>query len=641
MNGLLLVAGREVRQRWKLLPVALAVGFLSLALGPLVGLVSADSVFLGVLAAELLGLTTALLLGATVIAGELGSGRLGFYFARPLAWWDIWGGKLLSSFLLAVAATILAAAPPLIVRRVNPLTSTDGMVIPVVLSAMLLGLGAAHAASVAWRSRSGFLLVDLTLLVAAALVLRGAWPRVVRAGLLHTDLPPLGAIALLLAVGAALFLAASAAQVSLARTDLRRGHVVLSMAIWIPIMAAVAALDLVGRWAVHPALGDLVRSEIVYTAPAGSWIAVSGPVRGRWPNYWPTFLMDTATGRSLLVRPQSFVAFTPDGERAAWLDSDSDVETGELRLGTADLATARLSSTTLRQVERGNPGWFNSLAFSPEKDRLLVAVPTSLAVYAVNTGERVAFVAAPPGMAFGTAFFDGPRTIRALRARAGALAAERTLEIVAVGLPEGSVQVTGRIERPGAPVSRWVQLDAGSRVIILREKERSAEVLDGRTGDRIADLALHPKAFATEAGFLSDGRIVLAEALPSGGQLRLFGPDGREQAIVPVGPTRSVHIGGEPRPDRLAVGLESAPFGPSDLALVDTKAARVVRVEKGLGPPRLWWLTPDADPAGRSGVGRPGASIFLDGNGAVVRLDPESGERRMILPGAPRGGRTP
>lgn len=229
------------------------------------------------------------------------------------------------------------------------------------------------------------------------------------------------------------------------------------------------------------------------------------------PGRVPTFLLDIATGRSLKLDPQGFVAFTADGTRAAWLEADSDFETGDVRLRTSDLARAGSSSTTVVQ-HQGSSGWMFSLTFSPEN------------------------------------------------------------------------------------------------------------------------------AFAMDAGLPSDGRVALAEAGPSGAQVRLFDPEGHELALVPLGRARSVRVGGEPRPGLLAVGLDGASFGPSDLALVDTEKARVVRIEKGLAPPRSWV---QSDPVKRGGAGGPSASVFLDGNGAVVRLDPESGERRRFLPGAPRGGPYP
>jgi hypothetical protein len=279
-----------------------------------------------------------------------------------------------------------------------------------------------------------------------------------------------------------------------------------------------------------------------------------------------------------------------------------------------------------------------SLVFSPENDRVLVVTPASLALYALDTGERLAHVASPPGVGFGTAVFDGARTIRAVRSRAGVLPLRpRDLEIVTVALPEVTVQVTGRIESPG---SRSVRFDPSlRRLMVMGEKDRPVVLFDGRSGERVADLAPKPDAFAFDAGFLSDGRVALAEALSSGVQVRLFDPDGREQAVVPLGRARSVRLGGEPLPGWLAVGLEAAPFGPTDLALLDTRAARVVRVEKGLGPPHTFWN--ERDGVQRRNAGSPGASLFMDENAALVRLDPESGERRIILPGAPHGGRYP
>jgi hypothetical protein len=638
VSALLLVAAREVKQRWKLLPMALAFGFVTLAIIPLTGLPRSESALPAIVGAVLLGLSTALLLGATVIAGELGSHRLGFYFTRPLAWWDIWAGKLLSSLVLAAAAAVLMALPALVVYRTNPLARAEAWTTPFLLAVLVFVFGAAHAAAVAWRSRSSLLLADLALFMACAVVLRVVWLRLGGGNLvLGPAQVPLSLIVLVTAAGAALFLIAGAFQVSLGRTDLQRGHRVLSVAFWTPVLAILAGIALLARWVLNPTLDDLVRAEIVYAAPAGDWVGVAGPAHGRGP-YMPTFLVDTAAGRVVTVGLSPLAAFAADGTRAAWLETtNSFFDNPEVRLVAADLTSPQPRATSAPTPIEPRAAWFTPLVFSPGKDRVLVLTPASVSVYALATGERVASVRPPAGIDFESAAFDSAQTIRAVGIRPGGdILAPRSLELLTIDLAGPTLQVTGRIEAPGA---RWARTDpSGRRLLLRREKARSVGVFDARSGARVADIAAAPDAYSFDAGLLGDGRLALAEALPSGARVRFFDPEGREAVAVPLGRARSVRLGGEPRAGRLAVGLEMSSFGPSDVALVDTAAARLVRVEKGLAPLRtgVVGLFSSGLP-----VGSPGASLFTDDDGALVRLDPDSGQRRIILPGAPHGGRYP
>jgi hypothetical protein len=567
-----------------------------------------------------------------VIAGELAAGRLGFYFARPLAWWEIWAGKLVSSILLAVVATVLVVAPILLVRRFNPFAHGDGWLIPCLLAALLLVFGAAHAATIAWRSRSRVLLLDFGLLVASAVVIRYTWARLDQVGFVPF-LFPLWTIVLLMGVGAVLFLVGGALQLKLGRTDLQRGHRVLSLAFWTPAFAMLTGLALFAWWAVNPSMGDLVRCDVVSAAPGGSWVAASGPVHGRGP-YMSTFLADTATGHSVPVGPHS-VAFSADGTRAAWLETAvSFFDEREVRLWTIDLSAPRPEASSIATTVDPRFAIRASLVFSPDRDRVLVITPASLGLFALGIGQSVAAVSPPPGSDFESAAFDGPQTIRAVAVRAGAdFWQPRSLELVTVRLPGPTVAVTGRIESPG---SRWLRRDGSGRLMLVREKDRRVRIFDGGSGEALAEIPARPDAFPVDASFLADGRVAVAEGLPSGVQVRLFGPDGREQASAALGRARSVRLGGEPAPGRLAVVLETSPFGPSDVALVDTGTLRLVRVEKGLAPVRARFFPEFASPLA---AGNPGASLFTDENGALVRLDPGSGGRRMILPAAPRGGR--
>ena len=124
MSGLLAITARELRLRWTLLPVALSLGLVPLlapVLAPVLGFALPAPGLVGLVLSLLMGTLAALLTGASVIGGDLGSRRLGFFFSRPLAWWAIWGGKFLAAVLLTLGAGLLAAVPWLAWGLAGPL----------------------------------------------------------------------------------------------------------------------------------------------------------------------------------------------------------------------------------------------------------------------------------------------------------------------------------------------------------------------------------------------------------------------------------------------------------------------------------------------------------------------------------------
>ena len=87
MSGLLAITARELRLRWTLLPVALSLGLVPLlapVLAPVLGFALPAPGLVGLVLSLLMGTLAALLTGASVIGGDLGSRRLGFFFSRPV-----------------------------------------------------------------------------------------------------------------------------------------------------------------------------------------------------------------------------------------------------------------------------------------------------------------------------------------------------------------------------------------------------------------------------------------------------------------------------------------------------------------------------------------------------------------------------
>src|SRR5687767_6382601 len=167
MRAALHVATRELIERKLIFVAALVLGLLILA-SPLLPMPqgAAGGAFAEVLAILLsFGFAVGLsfLMGATVFGRDLAERRRSFYFSKPLSSPAIWGGKILASFAMAIGAGVLVVLPLVLTRGdiAAPLIGArGGQVSPAVAVSMLcllwiaLGIGVGHLASIALRSRS-------------------------------------------------------------------------------------------------------------------------------------------------------------------------------------------------------------------------------------------------------------------------------------------------------------------------------------------------------------------------------------------------------------------------------------------------------------------------------------------------------
>ena len=143
-------------------------------------------------------------------------------------------------------------------------------------------------------------------------------------------------------------------------------------------------------------------------------------------------------------------------------------------------------------------------------------------------------------------------------------------------------------------------------------------LVDARSGRRLASWLEGRLHSSQEAGFLGDGRVAVVDAPDGAARLRLFGRDGEPEASWPLGPAAFACLGSELRAGQLFVGLEGTAEAPPTVLLVDLADGHILHREAGLRP-----------------IGRPTASptatLFLDTQGALVRLDPRTGARQALL----------
>jgi hypothetical protein len=638
MKGMLAVLGRELTE-WRLLfLVALVAGLIPLAVpwlphpGGLEPAEMRDGTALGL--SLIASAVLALVLGASVLARDLSERRLGFYFARPLSGAAIWAGKMLGAAILAVGTGVLVLLPTLLVGgNIAPAgrfgvseTAIDNLAacLQLVLGALLL-LVTAHAVSVMVRSRSPWLALDLAALAVVAAVL---WScrRVLRSetAYLASNLVQIAFVGAVLVAAAV----AGLVQVVRGRTDLRRGHRLLSLTLWSLLGAAAIGSTGYTRWVLGATPRDLVELVSVLPAPSGNWIAVSGEAAGRL-GYTPSFLLDLASGRFVKIDGtlQSFMfsplVYSEDGSRAVWLSRSSGEESAlsflDLRRpGAVPVRTSIFYRRTLR-----------SLTLSPDGHRVAARWNDRLTVDDLQTGRLLVSTSLP--FPFEREFGERLRF-----SDSGHLQIFQSSEIEERGQPPvwrltrldldiATRRITpgAKLDIPGRKGDFQLSPD-GTHALLWSPAE--LRLADLRTG-RIMPLPAPKDAFAIK--FFADGRFTVAGKDRDRLLLYHFSPDGTELLRVPL-PGSRILIGGQPAPGLLAVATSDSASYQDRKAwtsrLIDLRTGQVRLLERGLLPTTMGPREPGSLPS----------RMFHRGHGDLLLLDPATGQLRTVLPGRDR-----
>ena len=622
MKALLALMRHEIAERRLVAAAGLLLGLVPLALPLLPNVPRQPAADLrggsALILAGLLSGALALGLGSSAVGRDLGERRLGFFFARPLPGWAIWGGKMAAALALAWAAGLLVLLPVLLL---GDLADAElGTTVPAGALAVFVLVALAHAVGIFLRARSAWLLLDFAGLCLFAAVAGSALNALGRAGALDA----LYAIAL--ALGVALLAALCAAgliQVARGRTDLRRGHRLLSLTLWGALLAAVLGVAGAARWVIAAPLSALEELGPVTGAPAGSWIALTGRAAHRG-NYWPSFLVDLRHGTGHRVslisgagkwwQPPSFSA---DGRRAAWVESG--------RIGyevvVADLADGKVE----RRAARPLGGMIESVTLSPRGDRLAMNGRDRVLVEDALSGRLLASVPRTRGGLAELHFLPGSDL--------------RILEIIPGGasweLEIRDLPAAGGEAVPVRRLSGFTFEDGvGYRSLPFGHVSPDGELLQLRQGGLLRlweiesgrELAAVPVSTAWIGAFLPGGRWAAIEGGPgegpANGRLRVFSRDGRELRPIPL--PRGVVLGPQIAPELLAVYRPSKrrdDRGASDVLLIDLRSGRVRQLEPGLAPLARPGMQPGSLPA----------LLFLRGGSELLLLDPATGAFRPAL----------
>ncbi|HEX3131906.1 MAG TPA: hypothetical protein VH394_31500 [Thermoanaerobaculia bacterium] len=633
MKAFVAVLRRELAERW-LIPVAAALLGLVPLIAPLLPIQGYRGPDLRGGTAFALALITsyllAVVLGSSVLARDLGERRLGFYFSRPLPGWAIWAGKLASALILALGSGLLIMLPSLLLGdrpdagglswQVGFAANAGLWAVSVCLLVLL-----SNAAAVLFRSRSPWLLFDLA---AAAVLAAWLWVEMSRLQAAGARGVVMQIQIAMLAVLLVALAAASAVQVLRARTDLRRGHRLLSLTLWGLLGAAALAVAGYGRWVLAASPEDLLTFSLVQPAPAGTWVAVSGPVEARG-GYEPLFLLDTRSGRYVRTSASWWAheiwagpVFSDDGRRGVWLEPDGQrplpVAVRRLDLDRPDSRPVAVPIVFDENMPR-------ALSLSRDGRRLAAIHRERILLMDLDNGRNLASVPVPPGS---DGWNDHLRFLEsgALRFYGSRGNGDRKSELRVMDLDPRSGRVLRSFALPIQDEWAWDISRDGNHLLLhtrdLAFVASQVRIVDLTTGEKSPPIVV--QRVTGRAYLLDDDLVVIAERAAGKAVLRLLDLRGTELRRFEI-PADRLRTAGRPAPGLLVVSI--VPAGRSnDWA---SRQCLLLDLDRGTWKPLVAGVAPAA--WAPVAVGSLGTRLFFDNRGGLFELDPATGHRRVIL----------
>ncbi|MCD4749896.1 MAG: hypothetical protein K8R59_11030 [Thermoanaerobaculales bacterium] len=579
---------------------------------------------------------SAVFLGSSMIGSELGQGRMGFYFSRPVSGLAIWGGKLIASYLLVVICELLVLLPVWLMPSSRayfdhgPGEPWWGMV-ALLAGVPLFLLLVTHAVGIMWRARSAWVAIDTGVFLFLILIL---WISVSPLSFSAPEILFAIGIFLTLSLLVAL-LAAGAVQVVVGRTDPRRSHAALSITLWSIMFVATVLVGGYTGWVLAIGPEDLLEIETVEAAPSGPWICVSGPSRGRF-DFQPWILFNRETSVSLRISSSwpwwfSPVVFSGDGKRVVWVESDG-LESWRLVFSDLGEGTPEANETGL--YFRAPPG----LEVSKSGDRVVILEDGVASVYELETGQLLLAAPLDKDLRVTRVWFMDEDTLRLVQdRRQGSSGLDRTIKIWELDVSKGTVLNTGRIVPSEISTQEEAVVILDSRVVIdpvrdrlllvrrYRGKVRQITLHDARTGALLADLGVSKDRII--AIFLEDGSLCRVRRTEVEVWLEVCSDEGQLVRTIHLGRTGRVFIGGEVAPGVVTVSVleddAGSPVESASAMAVDLNSGEIREID-GATIPALWLRLYST---GLPGNGR----LFYTGNQELVEWDPQTGETKRIL----------
>ncbi|MCP3958628.1 MAG: hypothetical protein GY719_12315 [bacterium] len=597
----------------------------------------------------LFGAVALLMLGSNIVGRDLSEGRLGFYFSRPVSPWALWLSRLTAAGLLLLGAVFLIAAPtaaldldslgslartgessrawpvmglgelytPGVIQATLPHMPPLGVRLLIVSGLLLLLLVIVHIVSSIVRARSLWLLADLA---ALALIVSLGWA----ARDLLVREQALGALTwaewFLLPWSLGATLLAGGMQLAQGRTDVRRGHRVLSLTLWPVLLLAVLVFGAYARWATSSTIEDLDALMHAQASPDEAWVLAGGTARAGSAD---AFLLASRSGTSWrlgsLGMMRTWSDFSADGSTLAWVRCET-FSPPVCEVWAKDL---RDPASPPRATEVPITRRSHLMALSDDGSLVAFAESKRLVVYELASARVVAAVDAQYPEAV---TFPSPGKVRFHENVEGS---ERwSTRIRQVDLATRHVIDTGRLPR-GRVLRRSPHRDL---MIFAGVFPTSFGLYDGETGEALADLTV--RRLPTSARFFVDGRSVLTFQDAATLELVVLSSEGKELHRIKRFGVPGARFGGEMTPGRMFVALRD------DIA----KQSRLTEQQISTRAEHPGWTTYvlDADAgelrrlvAGVVPLGAPTRllddRLFLAEDESVIRWTPETGEQQIIL----------
>ena len=658
MKRLAAVALREVAERRFVLVAAAAAAVLPFLAPFLPGVPAGDGPAVRSIVALVLscafGLGGSLLVGASVVGRELAERRLSFHFARPVSAPVVWGGKLLGGLALVLLAELVVLVPTSVSSGAFPGLPGISLDTRVLWAILLLAVPfflLAWVGSVALRSRSPWLVVDLVLLVTVPALFFVIVRRLLRYG--HAPEPSwaIAAVAVLLLA----LLAATLAQVVAGRTDPRRGHGAQSLTLWSVLLVATAAAALGAERRIDPGISRLVRAWAGPADASGEVVFVEGSVKADGGD-GVLYVRDLKDGKERALPTGWEFAASADGSRVAIVHGREFSRSAEAEV--IDVRTGRSVALDLQE-------WPDGLALSSDGGRLATVAGGICSVVEVPSLRLLASARVPsnPGWVQAPRFISDDRVRlhplrRSYRKREEKEAAGRAVtDPEAAELDVRARTMTALARYPvsaipyrsvkpaqGLPTEPYFGLQLSpdlSRVLVVAwGAARSVRLLDATTGAVLGSFDGAEDAGLPTAAFLADGRAAVVGWGPNGRTLVVCSPSGARLSEVPLAAARDkwVWLGEEVSPGLVAVGFRpknEQEGAEADWFLADLASGRSRAVPVQLIPRTSWrglglgLVPPPGSPATRL--------AWEKGTGRLVLFDPATGATKPLTRGKAAG----
>lgn len=632
MSTILVIARRELRERSFIFLTALSVATLpflitllpgasSFGRGELIGSI-------GLIGGAAFALGLAVILGANIVGRELADGRLSFYFSKPISAPAIWFGKLLAALCAIVVSFAIIGLPAYFGAGAH--WRAVWTMQPVLLGSLLVGLAVllfliSHAATTMVRSRTPLVLLDFGLVIATVVVV---W---MLARPLMNGLALSLAFGLIFAIVFAIMVAlaiAPAWQLARGRADRRRNHFELSKVVWLSVAAILLASAAYVAWVTSADPEDLTTDATTLKAPAGPWFYASGETNGRF-DYRSTFLINAANGEQARV-PAPYIwhaAFTHDGRTAYWLRPIA-VHPRNFRAQLWYRSLDMNAKTTGTTIDVGPNA---DVTMTDDLSRVAIIDGDVLTIRDLAHDRIVGSVHLPrtaPSRRY-SMYFVGSDVVRVIDQTLGTPKdGSVAVNIYEFDAPQRTLTKTGA----ATFVTKTLYLTAtpdGSRLVARMLPARRVAVLDARTGATLTEWPAD--AVGGFPRLLADGS--LAGFVRNGDDLRFktIAPNGAVVCEVKLPAAKYASPVRELAPGKVLVSLTEP---RAQTLLIDVTRGVI---EKTVDDLRVVSETSTAADPRAASVDPSQPVIGIDGTGSIVRWNPQTGERVVIVKRSLRG----